>query len=95
MYRIQPWLRRFSAVLVLVLLAACGNDETYVAPVDPNLPTINITGPSDGALVSQDNVVVTGVLNDAVTTVSYTVNGGRSWPVEFADDEYAFPLRDS
>ncbi len=62
--------------------------------MDPNLPTINITGPSDGALVSQDNVVVTGVLNDAVTTVSYTVNGGRSWPVEFADNEYAFPLRD-
>ena len=41
--------------------------------------------------MSQDNVTVTGVLEDGVTSMSYQLNGGQVWPVEFANNEYAFP----
>ena len=81
------------ATLVLLVsgLVACSDSGT-TAPTDPNMPAIDITGPSEEATVSQDSVVVTGVLNDAVTGVSYTLNGGEAFDVEFADNEYAFPV---
>lgn len=38
--------------------------------------------------------LLTGVLNDAVTSMNYVVNGGQVWPVVFAENAYAFPVND-
>ena len=82
--------------LLLVGLVACSDSDATPTdpanPTDPTMPAINITGPSEEATVNQDSVVVTGVLNDAVTGVSYTLNGGEAFDVEFANNEYAFPV---
>ena len=88
--RKQASFRRLGlAVLVLltVLFTACSSGPGTAQP-----DLINITGPADGATVSQDNVTVTGVLEDGVTSMSYQLNGGQVWPVEFANNEYAFPV---
>lgn len=45
-------------------------------------------------MVSQDDVLLTGVLNDSVTEMNYVVNGGQVWPVEFEENEYAVPVND-
>ena len=91
-------LRLAALVLILItLLAACSGTPAPAPsepPPPPEAPSIDITGPSDGAVVSQDDVLVTGVLNDAVTEMNYVVNGGQVWPVEFAENTYAFPLED-
>ena len=71
--------------LLTLLFTACSS-----GPAEPDL--INITGPADGATVSQDTVTVTGVLEDGVTSMNYRLNGGQVWPVEFANNEYAFPV---
>ena len=73
-------------VLLTILFTACSSGP------DTQPELINITGPADGATVSQDNVTVTGVLEDGVTSMSYQLNGGQVWPVEFANNEYAFPV---
>ena len=80
-----------ATLVLLVGVVACSDSGT-TTPSDPNAPAITITGPSEEATVSQDSVVVTGVLNDAVTGVSYTLNGGEAFDVAFADNEYAFPV---
>ncbi len=88
----------FLPLLLVAVLAACSGGGTPQQPVeppaDPNAPFIDITGPSDGATVSQDDFLLTGVLNDAVTSMNYVVNGGQVWPVEFTENEYAFPVND-
>lgn len=88
----------FLPLLLVAVLAACSGGTTPQEPVeppaDPDAPFIDITGPSDGAIISQDDVLVTGVLNDAVTEMNYVVNGGQVWPVEFDENTYAFPLED-
>lgn len=98
--RLKLWRLNATALLLTGILAACSS----VAPTDPSVPpdnateaeapTIDITGPSNGATVSQEDVLLTGVLNDAVTSMSYVVNGGQVWPVEFSENEYAFPVND-
>ena len=83
--------RLFSlAVLALltILFTACSSGPETAEP-----ELINITGPAkEGAVVSQDSVTVTGVLEDGVTSLTYTLNGGQVWPVEFANNEYAFEV---
>ncbi len=74
--------------LLTILFTACSSGP---GTAEPEL--INITGPAlRDAVVSQDNVTVTGVLEDGVTSMSYQLNGGQVWPVEFANNEYAFPV---
>ncbi len=98
--RLRPQLGLASTLLV-GLLAACsestapGSGNPPASP-PPSVaaPAIDITGPSDGAIVSQKDVLLTGVLNDAVTSMNYVVNGGQVWPVEFSDNTYAAPVSD-
>lgn len=85
-------------LLLGVLMACSGPAPTAPSPPDSPAevvaPTIDITGPSSGATVSQVDFLLTGVLNDAVTSMNYVVNGGQVWPVVFAENAYAFPVND-
>ena len=94
---VKLWRLLATLTLVIGLLVACssgGLEPTEpTGPTDPDAPAINITGPSEQSTVSQDNVVVTGVLNDNVTAMNYTLNGGQTRDVEFSDNEYAFPIQ--
>ena len=98
--RLKSWRLNAVALLLTGVLAACSG----AAPTAPNpppddvteveAPTIDVTGPASGATVSQEDFLLTGVLNDAVTSMEYVVNGGQVWPVEFGENEYAFPVND-
>lgn len=98
--RLVLWRINAAALLLTGILAACsgatptGPDNPPDNATEAEAPTIDITGPSDGATVSQKDFLVTGVLNDAVTSMNYVVNGGQVWPVEFSENEYAFPVND-
>ncbi len=84
------WSLLVTLILLVGVLAACSGAPT--PGPDPDAPAINITGPSEESVVSQDNVVVTGVLNDNVTAMNYALNGGQGQDVAFSDNEYAFPI---
>ena len=87
----------FLTLLLTGVLTACSGTPAPAPsepPLPPEAPSIDITGPSDGATVSQVDFLLTGVLNDAVTSMSYVVNGGQVWPVVFAENAYAFPVND-
>ena len=84
------WSLLVTLILLVGVLAACSGAPT--PGPDPDAPAINITGPSEESVVSQDNVVVTGVLNDNVTAMNYSLNGGQGQDVTFSDNEYAFPI---
>ncbi|MDZ7704058.1 MAG: DUF4397 domain-containing protein [Trueperaceae bacterium] len=76
----------FIALLTLVLFAACQQTETA--------PTISITAPSNGATVEDSAVTVEGTVNDAVTSVSYELNGtaGDAADVTFDDAADTFTI---
>ncbi len=98
--RLKLWRSGAMALLLTSVLAACsstspiGPDLPPERPTEAQAPTIDVTGPSNGATTSQVDFLLTGVLNDAVTSMSYVVNRGQVWPVEFAENEYAFPVND-
>ncbi len=87
------WGLLVTLILLVGVLAACSGATPGPEPTDPDAPAINITGPSEESVVSQDNVLVTGVLNDNVTAMNYTLNNGRVWDVPFSNNEYAFPIK--
>jgi secreted trypsin-like serine protease len=77
---------------LLVLLAACGANETEV----PASSEIGMPGLQEGAVITSARFVVQGTLNqrERYTTLSYRLNGGDSVDVSghFTDTGFSFEL---
>jgi Glucodextranase, domain B len=82
----------FTWVLILLLLSACAGGNTN-PPDDNNPPTLTITLPTDGATVTLSELNVSGNVSDSddgLGSVSYTLNGGESQPINLSGDTFSF-----
>lgn len=79
-----------GVLLTVGVLAAC-SDYAAETPAVPGL-AVTITGPVDGAAVSESTITMSCEIGSAVTTASYSLNGGESVPLTFTERSYSFEV---
>lgn len=80
-----------AVALSAAILAACST-----APETPAVSglDVTITSPADGAVVNSSTITMSCEIGNAVTTASYSLNGGEPVPLTFAEGEtrYSFTV---
>lgn len=78
-----------------ITVTANGNAEiSDSVTVNYTLPDamVTILSPEDGAALGEDTVTVTGVVNDTVTSLAYTLNDGEPQEVTVVDGGFSFDV---
>ena len=90
--RTNHWQRKLGATVSVLLtvsvLAACSDSATETPPG----LAVTITGPADGAAVDSSTVTMSCEIGSAVTTASYSLNGGEPVPLTFTERSYSFEV---
>ncbi len=71
------------------------NPLTKVSLLNPvsDVP-VEITSPADGASISTNSIIVTGVVDSSITGLSYALNGGEAAQTTFANNRFSFTVSD-